>query len=93
LALKQSSILQGSISIVKVTFAPSCYCSFSSQIVQQCYLLGPCLEGLNEESVHSVFHFVFVGIVICWFEVLQTGVQGPCLHRPENWLLRQLIDL
>jgi hypothetical protein len=25
-------------------------------------------------------------------EVLQASVEGPCLHRPENWLLRQLID-
>jgi hypothetical protein len=25
-------------------------------------------------------------------EVLQAGVEGPCLHRPENWLVRQLID-
>jgi hypothetical protein len=23
-------------------------------------------------------------------EVLQAGVKGPCLHRPENWLMRQL---
>jgi hypothetical protein len=23
-------------------------------------------------------------------EVLQAGVKGPCLHRPENWLVRQL---
>jgi hypothetical protein len=23
--------------------------------------------------------------------VLQAGVEGPCLHRPENWLVRQLI--
>jgi hypothetical protein len=25
-------------------------------------------------------------------EVLQAGVKGPCLHRPENWLMRQLND-
>jgi hypothetical protein len=25
-------------------------------------------------------------------EVLQDGVEGPCLHRPENWLVRQLND-
>jgi hypothetical protein len=24
--------------------------------------------------------------------VLRAGVQGPCLHRPENWLVRQLND-
>jgi hypothetical protein len=23
-------------------------------------------------------------------EVLQAGVKGPCLHRPGNWLVRQL---
>jgi hypothetical protein len=23
-------------------------------------------------------------------EVLQAGVEDPCLHRPENWLMRQL---
>jgi hypothetical protein len=23
-------------------------------------------------------------------KVLQAGVEGPCLHRPENWLVRQL---
>jgi hypothetical protein len=25
-------------------------------------------------------------------EVLQASVKGPYLHRPENWLLRQLND-
>jgi hypothetical protein len=25
-------------------------------------------------------------------KVFRAGVDGPCLHRPENWLLRQLID-
>jgi hypothetical protein len=30
--------------------------------------------------------------VICWFKALWAGVKGPCLHRPENWLVRQLID-
>jgi hypothetical protein len=25
-------------------------------------------------------------------EVLQAGVEGPCLHKPENWLVRQLND-
>jgi hypothetical protein len=29
---------------------------------------------------------------MCWFEVLQAGVKCPCLHRPENWLVRQRID-
>jgi hypothetical protein len=24
--------------------------------------------------------------------VLRAGVEGPCLHRPENWLVRQLND-
>jgi hypothetical protein len=24
--------------------------------------------------------------------LLHAGVKGPCLHRPENWLVRQLID-
>jgi hypothetical protein len=30
--------------------------------------------------------------IMCWFEVLQTGVKDPCLHGPENWLVRQLVD-
>jgi hypothetical protein len=30
---------------------------------------------------------------IDWFEVLQAGVEDPCLHRPENWLMGQLIVL
>jgi hypothetical protein len=30
--------------------------------------------------------------VMCQFEVLQAGVKGPCLHRPENWLMRHLIN-
>jgi hypothetical protein len=30
---------------------------------------------------------------MCRFEVLQAAVKGPCLHRPENWLVRQLSDL
>jgi hypothetical protein len=25
-------------------------------------------------------------------KVLQASVEGPCLHRPENWLVRQLND-
>jgi hypothetical protein len=24
--------------------------------------------------------------------LLRTGVKGPCLHRPENWLVKQLND-
>jgi hypothetical protein len=31
--------------------------------------------------------------VMCQFEVLWVGVEGPCLHRPGNWLVRLLIDL
>jgi hypothetical protein len=31
-------------------------------------------------------------IITCWFEVLWASVKGPCLYRPENWLIRQLID-
>jgi hypothetical protein len=27
---------------------------------------------------------------MCQFEVLQDGVEGPCLHRPGDWLVRQL---
>jgi hypothetical protein len=26
------------------------------------------------------------------FKVLRAGVGGPCLHRPGNWLVRQLKD-
>jgi hypothetical protein len=29
---------------------------------------------------------------MCWFEVLHAGVEGPYFYRPENWLVRQLID-
>jgi hypothetical protein len=29
---------------------------------------------------------------MCPFEVLWASVEGPCIYRPENWLLRQLID-
>jgi hypothetical protein len=25
-------------------------------------------------------------------KLLRTGVEGPCLHRPENWLRKQLND-
>jgi hypothetical protein len=39
------------------------------------------------------FFFFFGGTgVLCQFEVLQASVEGPCLHRPENWIVRQLID-
>jgi hypothetical protein len=31
-------------------------------------------------------------LVMCQFEVLWASVEGPCLHRPENWLVGQLID-
>jgi hypothetical protein len=30
--------------------------------------------------------------ITCRFEVLQAGVEGPCLQRPGNWLVRQLND-
>jgi hypothetical protein len=30
--------------------------------------------------------------VTCRCEVLRAGVESPCLHRPENWLVKQLID-
>jgi hypothetical protein len=29
---------------------------------------------------------------MCQYEMLWAGIKGPCLHRPENWLVRQLID-
>jgi hypothetical protein len=29
---------------------------------------------------------------MCQCEVLQAGVEGPCRHRPEHWLVRQLND-
>jgi hypothetical protein len=31
--------------------------------------------------------------VTCWCEMLWARVKGHCLHRPENWLVRQLIGL
>jgi hypothetical protein len=34
-------------------------------------------------------HFSFYLISI---NLLSAGVEGPCLHRPENWLVRQLND-
>jgi hypothetical protein len=30
--------------------------------------------------------------VMWWFEVLWAGAEHPCLHRPGNWLMRQLND-
>jgi hypothetical protein len=30
----------------------------------------------------------YVSVLKCW----QARVEGPCLHRPENWLVRQLSD-
>jgi hypothetical protein len=29
---------------------------------------------------------------MCKFEVLWASVDGPCLYRSENWLVRKLID-
>jgi hypothetical protein len=29
---------------------------------------------------------------MCQFEVLQASAEGPCLHKPGNWLRRQLND-
>jgi hypothetical protein len=31
--------------------------------------------------------------VMCQCKVFLASVEGPCLHRPENWLVRQPIDL
>jgi hypothetical protein len=31
--------------------------------------------------------------VMCRSEMLHDGVEGPCLHRLENWPMRQLSDL
>jgi hypothetical protein len=33
------------------------------------------------------------GYVICQSEVLWAHIKSPCLHRPENWLVGQLIEL
>jgi hypothetical protein len=31
--------------------------------------------------------------VTSWIaKILPAGVKGPCLHRPENWLVRELND-
>jgi hypothetical protein len=32
------------------------------------------------------------GSVMCRFEMLRAGAEGPRRHRPENWLMRQLTD-
>jgi hypothetical protein len=34
----------------------------------------------------------FVVVLRAGVEVLQAGVEGPCLHRPGNWLTMQLDD-
>jgi hypothetical protein len=33
-----------------------------------------------------------MGLLYVGVKVLGDGVEGPCLHRPENWLVRQLND-
>jgi hypothetical protein len=33
-----------------------------------------------------------IKFVTCRFEVLQADMEGPYLHRPGNWLMRQLND-
>jgi hypothetical protein len=33
-----------------------------------------------------------LGVLHAGVEVLQPGAEDPCLHRPENWLVRQLND-
>jgi hypothetical protein len=38
------------------------------------------------------FRLRLFDLVMCQFEVLQAGAEGPCLHRLGNWLVRQLID-
>jgi hypothetical protein len=43
--------------------------------------------GPEEKSLHVV-----AKNISGWFEVLRAGVKGPCFHRPENWLVKQLID-
>jgi hypothetical protein len=40
------------------------------------------LRRMNICSVQTIFE----KLLLC------AGVEGPCLHRPENWLLRQLND-
>jgi hypothetical protein len=42
---------------------------------------------LNNGTEKSGTKMLHVGV-----EVLRAGVMGPCLHRPENWLVRQLND-
>jgi hypothetical protein len=48
--------------------------------------------GFTEGLCCLYFHLIIDITLTCRFEVLHAGVEGPCLHRPENWLLRQLID-
>jgi hypothetical protein len=43
------------------------------------------MEGFSIEIIVDLH-------VMCRCEMLQVSVKGSCLHRPENWLVRQLID-
>jgi hypothetical protein len=42
--------------------------------------------------VYIVSMFILIHLLCASVEVLQAGVEGPCLHRPKNWLVRQLTD-
>jgi hypothetical protein len=44
-------------------------------------------------TTHPHKDFSMQRSVTCWCEMLQANVEGSCLHRPENWLVRQLFDL
>jgi hypothetical protein len=50
----------------------------------------------NIESMQNKVHVMLRALENFLYEdqlrVLCAGVEGPCLHRPGNWLVRQLID-
>jgi hypothetical protein len=49
------------------------------------------LDNNNYQQKQDIFSFQ-IQHDLKNFLLLCAGVEGPCLHRPENWLMRQLTD-
>jgi hypothetical protein len=50
------------------------------------------LNELNRQFTKEEVQMANKNIVMCWFEVLEASAECPCLHRPGNWLMKQLND-
>jgi hypothetical protein len=47
---------------------------------------------IKDKDIHLSNHRTTIKTNKLLLILLHAGVEGPCLHKPENWLVRQLND-